>query len=173
MPTPDDYLALSKAAYNGPGSTESPAGWTKIAESPVTPGNQGSANGYFGAAFQNDQIGEVVIANRGSRASVEGLKQDWGGSDVQIAAQGKLGVPGAFEDSKAFATSVRNDNPGVPISYTGHSLGGAEAQVQAAAYGDKAVTLARPASLLRRLKARPPRHPAMWSITCCRAIWSV
>jgi hypothetical protein len=144
MATTDDYLALSDSAYNGPGSDDAPAGWTRIAESPTTPGNQGSANGYFGAAFQNDQTGEIVVANRGSRASAEGLKQDWGGSDVQIAKQGSGGVPAAFDDSTNFANSVQADHPGQPISFTGHSLGGAEAQVQAASTGQKAVTFGAP-----------------------------
>ena len=145
MATPDDYLALSSAVYGGPGNTTGPAGWTVIGESPVTAGYQGTANGYYGAAFQNDRTGEIVIANRGSRASWEGLKQDWGGSDVQIAAQGKLGIPKAFDDAKAFAKSVRKDNPDATVRYTGHSLGGAEAQVQAAtSKGGKAVTFAAP-----------------------------
>jgi uncharacterized Zn-binding protein involved in type VI secretion len=144
--TTDEYLALSQAAYQEPGSSSDggPPGWTKIAESPVTPGNDGSPNGYYGVAYQNDTTGEIVVANRGSRPTVEGLQQDWGGSDVQIAAQGNLGVPGAFQDATNFAQSVQAAHPGVPIQFTGHSLGGAEAQVQAASSGGKAVTFGAP-----------------------------
>lgn len=144
MATPAEYLALSQSAYIGPGSSDSPAGWSRIAESAVSPGNQGTGNGYFGAAFRNQQTGEIVIANRGSRATLEGLRQDWGGSDVQIAAQGELGVPAAFDDAASFAETVRDAHPNTLITYTGHSLGGAEAQVQAAANGGKAVTFGAP-----------------------------
>lgn len=144
MATPAEYIALSQSAYTGPNSADSPAGWTRIAESAVAPGNQGSANGYFGAAFRNDQTGAIVIANRGSRATLEGLRQDWGGSDVQILAQGNLGIPKAFDDATNFAARVRRANPDAEVTYTGHSLGGAEAQVQAAVANGKAVTFGAP-----------------------------
>lgn len=144
MTTTTDYAALSDAVYAGPGSSASPPGWTKIAESPVTPGNQGTANGYYGAAYQNDSTGEIVVANRGSRASGEGLKQDWGGSDAQIAAQGGLGVPAAFDDATDFAQSVQEAHPDQQIQFTGHSLGGGEAEVQAARLGGSAVTFGAP-----------------------------
>lgn len=144
MTAPADYVALSQSAYIGPGSSDSPAGWSRIAESVVTPGNQGSANGYFGVAFRNDQTGEIVIANRGSRATLEGLQKDWGGSDIQILAQGKLGIPKAFDDAARFAGDVQDLNPGAHITYTGHSLGGAHAQVQAAVNNGKAVTFGAP-----------------------------
>lgn len=144
MPTAQQYRALAESAYVGPGSDQSPPGWTRIDESSVDPGHEGSANGYFGAAFRNDQTGEIVIANRGSRGSMEGVQQDWLGSDVQIAAQGNLGVPDSFNDANQFANKVALANPGVPISYTGHSLGGAHAQVQAATTGGRAVTFGAP-----------------------------
>ncbi len=144
MATPAEYVALSQSAYIGPKSKDSPAGWTRIAESTVTPGNQGSANGYFGAAFRNNQTGEIVVANRGSRGTLEGLRQDWGGSDIKIAAQGTLGIPDAFDDARAFASEIDFANPDAVITYTGHSLGGAEAQVQAAVTNGKAVTFGAP-----------------------------
>jgi uncharacterized Zn-binding protein involved in type VI secretion len=144
MATPAEYAALSQAVYDGPGARTAPTGWTKIDESPSAPGNAGTANGYFGAAYRSDATGEIVVANRGSRSSLEGLKQDWGTSDAQIASQGSLGVPGAFSDSQVFARSVQDKNPDARVSFTGHSLGGAEAQVQAAAFDKNAVTFAAP-----------------------------
>ncbi|HEX8223809.1 MAG TPA: PAAR domain-containing protein [Allosphingosinicella sp.] len=144
MATPSDFAALSQAVYAGPGSTAAPPGWSKIAESPSAPNSAGSANGYFGAAYRDDATGEIVLANRGSRPTFEGLKQDWGTSDVQIAAQGSLGVPGAFNDAEDFGRSVKAANPDATISYTGHSLGGAEAQVQAGRLGGHAMTFAAP-----------------------------
>jgi uncharacterized Zn-binding protein involved in type VI secretion len=144
MATPQENAAMSDAVYGGPGKTKAPAGWTLVAESPTTPGNEGSANGYFGAAFRNNQTGEIVVANRGSRMSGEGLKQDWAGSDVDIARQNPANIPPAFGDSEAFANQVQAQNPGAKISYTGHSLGGAHAQVQAARLGGEATTFGAP-----------------------------
>lgn len=144
MATPQENAALSDAVYGGPGNTQAPAGWRLIRESPRAPGNEGSPNGYYGAAFQNEQTGEIVIANRGSRMSGEGLRQDWAGSDVQIARQNPDDVPEAFNDARNFADSVQTENPGAPVSYTGHSLGGAEAQYQAATLGGNATTFGAP-----------------------------
>lgn len=146
MATPMEYADMSNAVYGGPGNTQAPEGWTLIAESPVTPGNEGSANGYYGAAFQNNQTGEIVVANRGSRPNMEGLQQDWAGSDVDIMRQNSESIPAAFDESEDFARQVRTENPGAPISFTGHSLGGGEAQVQAARLdeGARATTFGAP-----------------------------
>lgn len=143
MPNALAYAALSDAVYSGPGGP-SPAGWTKVLESPVVPGNQGSASGYFGAAYLNDATGEIVVANRGSRLSTEGVWQDWVGSDTKIAGQGLIGIPESFQDARAFADAVRSEHPGKSISYTGHSLGGACAQIQAATTGASATTFGAP-----------------------------
>ena len=146
MASPQDNAALSDAVYGGPGNTKAPPGWTMIDQSRVDPGNAGTSNGYYGAAFQNDQTGEIVIANRGSRLSGEGLKQDWGGSDVQIVKQNPNDIPPAFGDANNFAARVRQKNPDAQINYTGHSLGGGEAEVQAASdmHGGRAMTFGAP-----------------------------
>lgn len=144
MASPLEYAALSDAVYGGPGQTTAPAGWQLIQESPTDAGNAGSVNGYYGAAFRNETTGEVVVANRGSRMSGEGLVQDWGTSDVQIARQNPNNVPAAFGDSERFAASVQTNNPDSAVSFTGHSLGGGEAQIQAARLGGRAVTFGAP-----------------------------
>jgi len=133
-------LWFSDAAYRGPGGNydDAPAGWQMIAQSDP------NSDGYFGVAFKNTQTGEVVVANRGSRLDKEGLKQDWAGSDTKILGQGGLGIPASFNRSTEFANQVTADNPGAPIHFTGHSLGGAEAQVQAAVTGGSATTFGAP-----------------------------
>jgi len=138
MASPSEYAALSQAVYAGPGSTEAPSGWSKIDES------KPSTNGYFGAAYKNDTTGEIVVANRGSRLTRAGLREDWAGSDVQIARQDPSDIPPAFGESAEFARSVQAKNPSEKITFTGHSLGGAEAQVQAASLDKNAVTFGAP-----------------------------
>lgn len=146
MASVQDYAALSQAVYDGPGSAKTPlpAGWVKIAESKTQSGNAGSTNGYFGAAYKNESTGEIVIANRGSRLSKEGFKQDWFGSDMSIVAQDPANLPPAFADAEEFAMDVISQNLDSKVSFTGHSLGGAEAQVQAAGFGGDAVTFGAP-----------------------------
>jgi hypothetical protein len=116
----------------------------KVDESGPASGPGASPNGYYGAAYWNSQTHEIVVANRGSRLSGAGWNEDWTGSDKFIAAQGALGVPPAFQESEQFAEQVRDKFPNVPVSYTGHSLGGAEAQFQAANSGGSAVTFGAP-----------------------------
>lgn len=149
MATPSENALLSEAAYAGPdnAANAAPPGWTWVAQSTPAGGtSQGSPNGYFGVAYVNNATGEVVVANRGSRANLEGLKQDWGGSDVGIARQSGKHIPKAFDDAEDFAKEVRLQFPDHPLSFTGHSLGGAEAQVQAARLdkGSNAVTFGAP-----------------------------
>lgn len=138
-----DYLALSDAVYQGPAGG-APSGWTKVLQSEVIPGTQGTSSGYFGAAYKNDLTNEIVVASRGSRPDLEGVKQDWLGSDAKIATQGALGIPEVFEHATAFAKAVLAEHPESPVSYTGHSLGGACAQIQAAKLGGDAVTFGAP-----------------------------
>ncbi|WP_167561774.1 lipase family protein [Bosea lupini] len=87
-----------------------------------------------------------MVTNRGSRGNLEGLKQDWAGSDAQILRQSPEHVPKAFDDAEDFARQVQMENPESQVNFTGHSLGGAEAQVQAARLdmGSKAITFAAP-----------------------------
>ncbi len=148
MASVKEYADMTNAAYDGPDGSagKAPEGWTQIDKSPTVPGNYGSENGFYAAAYKNNETGEIVIANRGSRPSVEGLKQDWFGSDVDIAKQSPGSIPKAFDEADDFARKVRSENPGAEINFTGHSLGGAEAQVQAARLdtGAKAFTFGAP-----------------------------
>lgn len=140
MPSPADDVWFSEAAYRGPGAdySDAPPGWSEVKESDPNP------DGYYGVAFRNGDTGEIVVANRGSRPSYQGLTQDWLGSDPKIAAQGALGVPAAFQRATEFGDQVQAEFPGAPMHFTGHSLGGAEAQVQAAEVGGTATTFGAP-----------------------------
>ena len=144
MASTEDCAHLSKAVYGGPGSEQAPPGWAKLMGSQIDPGNAGTKNGYYGAAYINESTGEIVIANRGSRIDVEGLNQDWGGSDVKILKQDPEDIPPAFKDAASFANEVKSLYPASKVSFTGHSLGGAEAQYQAATLGGSATTFGAP-----------------------------
>ena len=139
-----DYLAFSHAAYQGPNGNYSseplPKDWRYVATSPP------NDDGYFGVAFANDKTKEVVIANRGSRPSLDGLGPDWVTSDGAIVKQSTSDVPASFSSATDFASNVQNDPAlaGYTASYTGHSLGGGEAQVQAAVLGGRATTFDAP-----------------------------
>jgi hypothetical protein len=143
MASISETLAMSELAYEGP-NADYPAllekkgmnSWELLDQSGSSERDpNGSENGYFGVAFRNKSTGEIVVANRGSRLSADdkaGTKQDWLVTDVGIAKQDPGNVPKAFDDGLAFSQKVMSDNPGTPITYTGHSLGGGQAQVQAA-----------------------------------------
>jgi uncharacterized Zn-binding protein involved in type VI secretion len=139
MASVDDYLWFSQATYDDPDVYKNPpSGWSYLRQSDP------NSDGYFGVAYKDNDTGEIVVANRGSRLSAAGLKEDWAGSDAQIAAQGALGIPASFQQANNFANEIISENPGAPISFTGHSLGGAEAQVQAATSGLRATTFGAP-----------------------------
>lgn len=164
MASPLENAALSAASYKGPdGAVDAvppPPGWSWIGQSTSAGGAQGSGNGYFGVAYQNEATGEIVVVNRGSRVNIEGFKQDWigsvaleagsvafqPGSDALIALQSPQHIPKAFDDAEQFARRIQKENPTSPVNFTGHSLGGAEAQIQAARLdkGSKATTFAAP-----------------------------
>ena len=102
-----------------------PAGWALKADSVTPP--------FAAFAFKNDVTGEVVIAYRGT----DGIKD--GAADLAIL-RGTWDAQ--FKQGMDFAKSVRDSDQIFPngpdtskILVTGHSLGGAIAQVTARAYG--------------------------------------
>jgi uncharacterized Zn-binding protein involved in type VI secretion len=164
VPTPNEAAIFSQAVYTGPGA-EIPGGWDVVGESPT------NNNGYYGIAYANRESGEVVIANRGSRDMFnrENFAQDWVGQDARIAvgnlastldkilpfggfgltkkaADVFIGAPPAFKNSDDFASSIVNDSrfAGSKVTFVGHSLGGAHAQMQAAKFRRPAVTFGAP-----------------------------
>jgi hypothetical protein len=101
----------------------STASWQFLDESNVDPRT------YFGVAFDNIDTGQIVIANRGSETGYDLLV-----SDIDIL---KGIVPPALGAAEQFAAKVvaAYQGTGHEILVTGHSLGGADAEYQAATLG--------------------------------------
>ncbi|MEW6134001.1 MAG: Mbeg1-like protein [Pseudomonadota bacterium] len=109
------YATLSSAAY---GKGALPMGWQLIQASPP------SDTGFSAIAVRNNATGEIVIAYRGTDDGT-----DVSGNWLQLALQNE--VPQQYEEARAFYLRVR-DTYGGNITLTGHSLGGALAQLVAA-----------------------------------------
>jgi len=139
----DDYAVLAADAYR----SYPPSEW----ENGVTVGgvqyriiDQASApSGYQGTIYQNVQSGELVLAHRGTEFDRELVKDG-------IAADGGMVLLGSNNqagDARKFtqyamerAADFGQDKGPVPLTVTGHSLGGTLAQVTAYEYGLKGET---------------------------------
>jgi hypothetical protein len=99
------------------------ASWRFLDQSNVDP------RVYFGVAFENVDTGQIVIANRGTETGYDLLV-----SDIDIL---KGIVPLAFGAAEQFAAEVvaAYQGTGRQILVTGHSLGGADAEYEAAKLG--------------------------------------
>ena len=133
--TLNDLVRASVAAYGGPGAPALGSQWRRMdvasAGSPLDKAMQ--AKGFFGQAHVNSQTGEVIIADRGTIFNMQNLI-----SDAHIllgAANHAQPVADSFA-SAALASAQNHLSPsGLAVSAiytTGHSLGGAESQGQAA-----------------------------------------
>ena len=108
----------------------STASWRFLTESIANP------QVYFGVAFENAATGQIVIASRGTQTAYDVLV-----SDLDILREI---VPPAFCAAEQFAAQVVQGRPGSgqEILVTGHSLGGADAEYQAARLGLGGTTFA-------------------------------
>ena len=99
------------------------ASWQFLGESSVDP------QVYFGVAFENIATDQIVLASRGTQTAYDLLV-----SDIDIL---RGIVPPAFSAAAQFASQVVTayQGSGREIQVTGHSLGGADAQYQAAVLG--------------------------------------
>ena len=127
MATDRQYAELSLAAYDSAGA---PAGWNRFSES-------ASATGFYAAAFRKEDTGEVVVAIRGSEPT------DPGDLRADMAIGFRARVPAQFNEGLQFARDIAGAEA-VPITVTGHSLGGAISQYITARTGLHAVTFAAP-----------------------------
>jgi Ca2+-binding RTX toxin-like protein len=126
MPSDREYADLSAAVYG----TTAPPGWSQLT-------SLAKNGGFYAAAFRNDVTGEVVVAFRGTEYFDSA---DWR-ADTRIVFGAEM--PQQFHDGLAFAKTVSATH-GVPITLTGHSLGGSIAQYVTAQTGAPAVTFAAP-----------------------------
>lgn len=108
----------------------STASWRFLAGSSTNP------QVYFGVAFESAATGQIVIANRGTQTAYDLLV-----SDLDIL---RGIVPPAFFAAEQFAAQIvgAHQGSGQEILVTGHSLGGADAEYQAASLGLPGTTFA-------------------------------
>lgn len=139
----DEYAALAADAYE----THPPSEWqTGITVNGVQfriIDQRSTASGYQGTIYQNAQTGELVLAHRGTEFDRELVR------DGVLADGGMVfaGVNSQAEDARAFteyaiarAADFGQDKGAVPLSVTGHSLGGTLAEITAYEYDLKGET---------------------------------
>ncbi len=95
-----------------------------------------ASSGFFGVAYKNGN--DIVISYRGTQGAADML------TDLGLFTGNPVRQ---MKDAYDFYDSVRNDNPGANISFTGHSLGGALASFMAVHQGLEAKVFAAIASV--------------------------
>lgn len=118
------------------------------------------ASGFHATAYRHPLTGQVVIAYRGTDDTRDAFA-DFGGIVAQPGSvlaglngsSSPLGIASRYGSdifdrqvdlAHQFAEQIRSSNPGSEITYTGHSLGGGLAQVEAARQGAHGVTFEAP-----------------------------
>src|SRR5262245_36534130 len=138
-----DAADLAEEVYTArPIGHKTPDGWS------VAGARSGTA-GFFGAAYKHPSRNEVVIAFRGTddlfldSPTYRGITS---GETVPEGGEPFLQTPwgSQLRQAKEFTAFIRAQYPGAAISFTGHSLGGALAQVEAARTGWTADTFNAP-----------------------------
>ena len=129
MATNTQLAQMSSAVYQPAGA---PDGWTRLSIS--SPQND---VGYYASAFRNDSTGEIVIANRGTEPFHSAAGSiDWQANMAMAANK----LPSQYQFAKDFVRQLELANVGVPVTITGHSLGGSLAQLSAVETNLAAVT---------------------------------
>jgi len=126
---PGKYFELSDMSYDDM-SPVLPDGWS------VVDYYQNENTGYSGIAFETND-GGIVVAHRGSDDGI-----DWAGANTSIVAKR---VANQYEDAETFVDRIfESKQQSMYIEHTGHSLGGAVAQMVAHKYDSKAVAFDPP-----------------------------
>jgi len=131
-PVPTGWLELAELSSAVYGDTPVPTGWA------VMPGPNGTSgsnpDGYYGVAYVNTTTHEIVIANRGTVASLANLINDAELAAHEITPDEKSAI--AFAQTIAKLVKPGAQYAGYSLIETGHSLGGSEAQAATAALVD-------------------------------------
>ncbi len=139
MATDIDYAALSAIVYNNVRAdpnklTNLPAGWTLL---PIYPnGVASSVTGFTALAFTNGS--EIVISYKGTdTVNVVQTAQDFVfGNAAALGGSAQLVQAALFYEKVKASTSL-------PITFTGHSLGGGLASVMGVWFNKSATTFAQ------------------------------
>lgn len=135
------FMMLSALAYKDeaqilqdirdckPGSAL-PPGWEVLKGS----GREDGTSGFAAVSFVNKHSGEIVMAFRGSEGPFL-ANIDWRGPDAALASPFKAWNP-QFEQALQYARDIQHTyGAGYDYAVTGHSLGGALAQIAGKMYG--------------------------------------
>ena len=125
-PSDYDYSLMSKTAYASSQQHKNkelslPNGWT------VSSYFENLSNGYFGAAYQNEEMKHIVIAHRGSDLTkAEVWKTDIQGIALNIVTEQQASAHIFTKKIKKQVEMLNRESGGnnYKFSHTGHSLGG-------------------------------------------------
>ena len=145
--TDEDFLNLSDKSYLNQSFAPDQGNWEVIGQVPNSGNDTMTETGYSAVAFRSP-TGEIVIAHRGSDP-IEGLldpehignpRKDWPESNAAIV-RGE--VPPQFNDADNFTKEIM-ELTGSKVTHTGHSLGGALAQLSAHKNGGDSIAFENP-----------------------------
>lgn len=139
-PVQDAAVLANDSYFTSDFNHEPPAGYTLARRFE-------GGNGFSAAAYRKDETGEIFIVFRGSEPGDYRLKY---GGDINtwipIYKQdpSPYGLKAQIAQARAFTDRVLAENPGSTAVITGHSLGGALAQIEAARTGRRGETFNAP-----------------------------
>ncbi|SDY81226.1 Lipase (class 3) [Lysobacter sp. yr284] len=91
------------------------------------------SSGYQGVMFRSAKTGEIVVAHRGTEFKDEFIDDVLRADGGMVATRANQQATDALELTRRAMTRAQSE--GVPVTVTGHSLGGCLAQITAAKYG--------------------------------------
>ncbi|MEW6609637.1 MAG: Mbeg1-like protein, partial [bacterium] len=128
-----DYSIFSAHVYGGENAPALPDGWSLLGN-PVSDPN----TGFYAEVYTNGS--EIVIAYRGTEKNDI---RDWVFNDLYLNPVSDL-LPAQFSNAQLLYEEIALKNPLIPISVTGHSLGGALAELVGAANSISGTTFGAP-----------------------------